>query len=46
MNTALKLSLYGAGLIAAFGTAYLLGGLLIPDSFVDSWITEANTHSH
>ncbi|MGI6879425.1 DUF1541 domain-containing protein [Microbacterium sp. gxy059] len=37
MNAAGRLALYGAGLVAAFGAAYGLAGVVVPDGVVTSW---------
>ncbi|WP_460795908.1 heavy-metal-associated domain-containing protein [Microbacterium sp. GXF0217] len=37
MNTAGRLGLYGAGLVVAFGAAYLAAGAIVPDSTVAGW---------
>ncbi|MFB7249575.1 heavy-metal-associated domain-containing protein [Microbacterium sp. NPDC056234] len=37
MNTAGRLGLYGAGLVVAFGAAYLAAGAIVPDSAVAAW---------
>lgn len=38
MNAPARLSLYGLGLVAAFGAAYLLSGAVVPDSVVEDRI--------
>ncbi len=37
MNAAGRLALFGAGLIVAFGGAFVLAGALVPDSVVENW---------
>ncbi|MDN3310609.1 hypothetical protein QWJ90_06675 [Microbacterium oryzae] len=37
MNTATRLSLYGAGLVAAFAAAFGLGAVAVPGSAVSAW---------
>ena len=37
MRTPARLALYGAGLAVAFGGAYGLAGVFVPDSVVESW---------
>lgn len=37
MNAAGRLALFGGGLVVAFGAAYGLAGVIVPDSFVQSW---------
>ena len=37
MNTAGRLGLYGAGLVVAFGAAYVAAGAVVPDSTVAAW---------
>ena len=37
MNTAGRLGLYGAGLVVAFGAAYVAAGAIVPDSTVAAW---------
>ena len=41
-----RLTLYGAGLVVAFGGAFGLAGAIIPDSFVAAWAegNDMNTH--
>ncbi len=36
MNTPARLSLYGLGLVGAFGAAFLLSGAVVPDSVVEA----------
>lgn len=36
MNTPARLSLYGLGLVAAFGAAFLVSGAVVPDSAVEA----------
>lgn len=46
MNTAARLTLYGLGVVVAFGGAFGLAGALVPTSLVTDWTkgTEMNTH--
>ncbi|MCH1884001.1 heavy-metal-associated domain-containing protein [Agrococcus sp. ARC_14] len=39
MNTAARLSLYGLGLVAAFGAAFVISGVVVPDAVVDARAT-------
>ncbi|UNK70854.1 hypothetical protein [Microbacterium sp. H1-D42] len=43
MNAAVRLTLYGAGLIVAFVVAFGLAGVVVPDSFVDDWVSRSST---
>lgn len=42
MNAGAKLALYGAGLVVAFGAAFGLAGVIVPESFVADWIGSAD----
>lgn len=44
MSVTLKLTLFGLALVAVFVIAYVVGGALIPEAFVEGWI-EGN-HDH
>ncbi|MFB9309739.1 hypothetical protein BJY17_000806 [Agromyces hippuratus] len=46
MKTGARLALYGLGLVAAFGTAFVFAGAVIPGSVVAGWTegTEMNGH--
>lgn len=46
MNTAARLTLYGLGVVVAFGGAFGLAGALVPTSLVNEWTkgTEMNSH--
>lgn len=49
MNAAGRLAVYGAGLVVAFGGAFVAAGAVIPDSMVQNWSegsTEASTEQH
>ncbi|WP_413320313.1 heavy-metal-associated domain-containing protein [Agrococcus sp. 1P02AA] len=48
MNTPARLSLYGLGLIGAFGAAFLLSGAIVPDDAVDARLsaTEEDHGAH
>lgn len=41
MNAPARLSLYGLGLIAAFGAAFLVSGAVVPDATVEARMAEA-----
>jgi hypothetical protein len=47
MKAPARLAIYGAGLVVAFGGAYGLAGVLVPDSVVAGWhdTSEMNDHS-
>lgn len=38
MNAGVRLTLYGVGLIAAFGAAFGIAGVVVPESLVAEWI--------
>ena len=44
MKAGTKLAIYGAGLLATFGAAYGLAGVVVPDSVVTSWMEQADRH--
>ena len=44
MKAGTKLAIYGAGLLATFGAAYGLAGVVVPDSVVTSWMEQADGH--
>ncbi|MGO0577975.1 hypothetical protein [Ornithinimicrobium panacihumi] len=46
MNAGSRLTLYGAGLVVAFGGAFAAAGAVVPDSLVAAWAegSEMNTH--
>lgn len=46
MKTGARLALYGAGLVVAFGGAFGLAGVIVPNSLVDAWAEESETNSH
>lgn len=50
MNAGVRLTLYGAGLVAAFGAAFGIAGVVVPESFVAEWIAagsdDAPSQSH
>ncbi len=46
MNAGAKLALYGAGLVVAFGGAYGVAGVAVPDSVVAAWAQGADTGTH
>ncbi len=37
MNAGARLALFGLGLVATFGVAYVVADALVPDSAVESW---------
>ena len=43
MNTAGRLSLYGAGLVIVFGAAFVAAGALVPGSAVADWTARSET---
>jgi hypothetical protein len=44
MKAGTKLAIYGAGLLAMFGAAYGLAGVVVPESVVTSWMEQADGH--
>ncbi|RWR25040.1 heavy-metal-associated domain-containing protein [Agrococcus lahaulensis] len=42
MNTPARLSIYGLGLVAAFGAAFLVAGAVVPDSAVEARAVEVD----
>ncbi len=44
MKAGTKLAIYGAGLLAAFGAAYGLASVVVPESVVTSWMNQAEGH--
>ncbi|MBP6685527.1 MAG: hypothetical protein KA158_08900 [Leucobacter sp.] len=46
MSTAARLTLYGAGLVAAFGAAFGLASVVVPESFVADWIASGEQAEH
>lgn len=42
MNTAGRLLTYGAGLVVAFGGAFVAAGAVVPEQWVDSWQAQAS----
>lgn len=46
MNAAGRLALYGAGLVVAFGGAFGLAGVVVPDRVVESWTQKSGTTDH
>ncbi|RGE21482.1 YdhK family protein [Leucobacter sp. wl10] len=46
MNAAGRLALYGAGLAVAFGGAFGLAGVLVPDSLVEAWSGQSGMSDH
>ena len=41
MNVALRLGLFGLGLLVTFAVMYVVGRALVPASTVDRWVEEA-----
>ncbi|MCM3661508.1 YdhK family protein [Georgenia satyanarayanai] len=46
MRAAARLALYGAGLVVAFGGAYGLAGVVVPDGAVESWAQQSQVNGH
>ncbi|RGE19057.1 hypothetical protein D1J51_13110 [Leucobacter sp. wl10] len=46
MQAGARLALYGAGLVVAFGGAFAVAGVLIPDNFVAAWAAGSETDGH
>lgn len=46
MKAGARLALYGAGLAVAFGGAFGLAGVVVPDSLVAAWAEESEMNSH
>ncbi|MFW0788139.1 heavy-metal-associated domain-containing protein [Gordonia sp. CPCC 205333] len=46
MNTAARLGLYGAGLLAIFGVSFAVAKPLVPDDAVSKWTASADTHGN
>lgn len=46
MKAGARLALYGAGLVVAFGGAFVAAGAIIPDSFVAAWAEDSATGGH
>jgi len=46
MNTAGRLALYGGGLVVAFGAAFGLAGVFVPESLVAAWQEESPMDGH
>lgn len=44
MNAAGRLSLYGVGVVVAFGAAFGIGAAVVPASAVDDWSAAASWH--
>ena len=44
MKAGTKLAIYGAGVLATFGAAYGLAGVVVPESVVTSWMEQADGH--
>ena len=43
MKAPARLALYGVGLVAAFGAAFGLSGIVVPDSYVAAWAEQSET---
>lgn len=46
MKTWTRLALYGAALAAAFGAAFGIGRIAVPDAVVESWTRQGQTSEH
>ncbi|USI92971.1 YdhK family protein [Rhodococcus pyridinivorans] len=46
MKAPARLALYGAGLVVAFGGAFGLAGIAVPDSAVQTWTEESEMDAH
>ncbi|WP_281872657.1 hypothetical protein [Brachybacterium paraconglomeratum] len=46
MRAPVKLAAYGAGLVVAFGAAFGLAGVAVPDSVVAAWAQSSESGSH
>ncbi|MGO1560804.1 hypothetical protein CZ771_12125 [Actinomycetales bacterium JB111] len=46
MKAPARLALYGAGLAVAFGAAYGLAGVLVPDDVVAAWVEQNEETGH
>ncbi|ETD33785.1 hypothetical protein [Williamsia sp. D3] len=46
MNTATRLALYGAGLVAVFVAAFIAAGAVVPDRVASDWTTSADHTAH
>lgn len=46
MNAGGRLALYGAGLVVAFGVAFVAAGAVVPDSVVTAWSEERDMNTH
>jgi len=46
MRAPARLALYGAGLVVAFGGAYGLAGVLVPEDVVESWTQQSRMNEH
>ena len=46
MSTAARLTLYSAGLVAAFGAAFGIASVVVPESFVADWIASGDQAEH
>ena len=46
MKTPVRLALYLAALVAVFGAAFGIGGLVVPESAVHNWTQQTDTHDN
>lgn len=46
MKAPVRLAAYGAGLVVAFGAAFGLAGVVVPDSVLAAWAKSSDTGSH
>ena len=46
MNTATRLALYGAALVAVFGAAFVVAAAVVPDGVARDWTTSAEHAAH
>ncbi len=46
MNAAVRLGLYGGGLVVAFFAAYFLGGAIVPEEYVERWMEQSVVNEH
>src|SRR5699024_11674432 len=46
MKAPVRLAAYGAGLVVAFGAAFGLAGVAVPDSVVTAWAKSSDSNAH
>ncbi|MHA7133739.1 heavy-metal-associated domain-containing protein [Oerskovia turbata] len=46
MNTGARLSIYGLGLVVAFGGAFGVAGAVVPEATVTDWVKEGEMNNH